>query len=161
MLFSFDHDDFSKARRALFVSSVVLLVVQTSQISDGPINLLGLDIQFTHERLILWLKLLVVYFFMIFSVRVFQEIDRRHIDDLEKLSVQAKSIYGSTNEEERKALTMIFDGIQKVRSGEISKPRLVFQTKFVLFFLADIVPPVAIATLGLTSWGERIFDHFL
>jgi hypothetical protein len=68
MIAFLDHEDFSKARRALMISAMTLLILQNLTVSGDAVGILGLQVEYNQQLFVFILKLSTFYLLYVFTI---------------------------------------------------------------------------------------------
>ncbi|MEL7254588.1 MAG: hypothetical protein AAGL23_10475 [Pseudomonadota bacterium] len=164
MLHSFDHDDFKKARKALFVSAVTTIIVSSTTISDGKISVSNVQVTFAQNDVLFWLKLGVIYFLFIFGVRLFQEINQQQISRVEagiqfRKSLENAGAFDSASDgffSETDSFPKTNDEVETLKFLEKMRFKAVLREQYA-FILSDVLPAFCTALYALRDFHTVFF----
>lgn len=169
-----DHDDFKKARRALIVSCVTLIILTKLDFQTQIIEFLGLKLGINPRQIVLFGVFGALYFTYIFSIQLQSEwlrFKREWIQEAYKNKAWAKAQSKQAFEEMKVILEAAKDNMDPDLYAKASNtppsnfkvPGLELfsgaQTPDIkLFFLKEIAPPFFL--LGLSVIYAAIFFYF-
>ena len=150
MLVSLDHDDFPKSRKALFIASVLSIVISGAEISDCPIKISGFEVVVTQTSIVFWLNVSVVYFLYIFSIRLLDHFEVRRLDRAEAYisELDEKKILQGQYETRPELLSRHVDEVGEYKTRVASR-------QFIYFLLVEALPAFLVATVAITGIAEK------
>lgn len=161
-----EHDDIIKSRRALIISSVVVIALYYVKLESEYIEILKLKVAVSKDSLIIAAKFSTVYLLYIFALQALRRINVRYLENQNNhyQNMTSDQIPDTTkdmllealdNEESREERNEYTDTDTLFANYRI-KLRVVLtkhrQYDFALEALIEIVPAVVIAIAALTGW---------
>lgn len=176
-----EHDDVAKSRRALIISSVVVIALYYVQfVSTEPeIEIFNLKIAVSKDSLIIAAKLSTAYLLYIFILQVFKSTSEKLVkgreDRLNGLSEKAavsefQENYDASirrNREMGEAVSDFEEHLADIKAGvSLGRLKLIDEMSrikvigHIVEFLVDVAPPLIIALVALTNLHSPIYDDW-